>query len=32
MGRPTSKTDLIAAANTNYEKMNSLIASLTETE
>ena len=32
MGRPATKTDLISAANENYEEMNSLIASLTEKE
>lgn len=32
MGRPTSKTDLICAAQTNYEKLNDLIASMTEKE
>lgn len=32
MGRPTSKTDLINAATTNYEKLNALISDLTEKE
>lgn len=32
MGRPTTKTDLITAATTNYEKMNALIDGLTEKE
>lgn len=32
MGRPTSKAELIAAAEQNYVKMNSLIASMTESE
>lgn len=32
MGRPTTKTDLITAATTNYEKMNTLISSLTDLE
>lgn len=32
MGRPTTKTDLITAANVNYEKLNSLINSMTEKE
>ncbi len=32
MGRPTTKTDLIAAATANYEKMNALILGLTEKE
>ncbi|MDE6434760.1 MAG: ClbS/DfsB family four-helix bundle protein [Lachnospiraceae bacterium] len=32
MGRPTTKSDLISAANDNYEKMNLLISSLTEKE
>ncbi|MDE5863678.1 MAG: ClbS/DfsB family four-helix bundle protein [Lachnospiraceae bacterium] len=32
MGRPTTKSDLISAANGNYEKMNMLISSLTEKE
>lgn len=32
MGRPTTKTDLIAAATTNYEKLNALISELTEKE
>lgn len=30
MGRPTTKTDLLIAATTNYEKMNALICGLTE--
>lgn len=32
MSRPTSKADLIDAATANYEKMNTLIAGLTENE
>lgn len=32
MARPATKTDLINAATTNYEKMNVIIAELTETE
>lgn len=32
MSRPTTKTDLLNAANDNWEKMNALISSLTETE
>lgn len=32
MGRPTTKTDLLTAAATNYEKLNDLIQSLTEKE
>lgn len=32
MSRPTTKTDLISAAATNYEKMNILISGLTEKE
>ena len=32
MGRPATKTDLISAANENYEEMNRLIAALTEKE
>lgn len=32
MSRPTTKSDLISAANANYEEMNSLISSLTEKE
>ena len=32
MGRPTTKNDLITASNTNYEKMNMLISSMTEKE
>lgn len=32
MGRPTTKTDLLAAAATNYEKLNTLISELTEQE
>lgn len=32
MGRPTSKSELLYAAETNYQKMNELIASMTETE
>jgi len=32
MGRPTTKTDLLMAANTNFEKLNTLISELTETE
>ncbi len=32
MGRPTTKTDLLAAAAVNYEKMNALISGLTEKE
>lgn len=32
MGRPTSKADLMAAATENYQKLNALIAGLTEKE
>lgn len=32
MGRPTTKTDLMAAAAANYEKMNIFISGLTEKE
>lgn len=32
MGRPTSKTDLMSAAQVNYEKLNALIASMSEKE
>ena len=32
MGRPTTKTDLLIAANSNYEKLNVLISDLTEKE
>lgn len=32
MGRPTTKTDLLKAAITNYEKLNLLISELTEKE
>lgn len=32
MGRPTTKTDLIAAATRDFEKLNALIVSLTEKE
>lgn len=32
MSRPTSKTDLLNAAATNYEKLNTLISELTEKE
>ena len=32
MGRPTTKSDLLAAAATNYEKLNTLISELTEQE
>ena len=32
MGRATSKTDLISAAQTNYKKLNELIESMTEKE
>lgn len=32
MGRPTTKNDLLSAADQNYEKLNLLIDSLTETE
>lgn len=32
MGRPTSKADLMEAATANYEKLNTLIAGLTEQE
>lgn len=32
MSRPTTKTDLLTAAETNYEKLNALIAGLTEQE
>lgn len=32
MGRPTSKPDLITAAEANYEEMKAIIASLTEKE
>lgn len=32
MGRPTTKTDLLLAAEANYEKLNALILGLTERE
>ena len=32
MGRPTTKTDLLTAATSNYEKLNTLISELTEKE
>ena len=32
MGRPTTKTDLLTAATTNYEKLNKLISGMTEKE
>lgn len=32
MGRPATKTDLLAAAAANYEKLNTLISGLTEQE
>ena len=32
MGRPTTKSDLTRAAAENYEKLNALIASLTQEE
>lgn len=32
MGRPTTKTELLTAAATNYEKLNALISTLTEQE
>lgn len=32
MARPTTKTDLLNAASGNYEKMNTLIAAMTEQE
>ena len=32
MGRPATKTDLLTAANTNFEKLNTLISGLTEQE
>lgn len=32
MGRPTTKTDLLSAATSNYEKLNALISGLTEEE
>lgn len=32
MGRPKTKTELLTAAAVNYEKLNTLIADLTETE
>lgn len=32
MGRPTTKTDLLTAADANYEKLNALISALTEQE
>lgn len=32
MGRPTTKNDLLTAANANYEKLNSLISELTAKE
>ena len=32
MGRPTTKSDLIIAAEANYKKLNSLISNLTEDE
>ena len=32
MGRPTSKKELISATETNFENLNELIASMSETE
>ena len=32
MGRPATKSDLLTAATVNFEKLNELISSLTETE
>ena len=32
MGRPTTKTDLLTAATSNYEKLNALVSDLTEKE
>lgn len=32
MSRPTTKADLLAAAETNYEKLNALIAAMSDTE
>lgn len=32
MGRPATKTDLLTAADTNFEKLNTLISGLTEQE
>lgn len=32
MGRPTTKTDLLTAASTNYENLNAFIADMTEKE
>ncbi len=32
MSRPATKTELLSAANTNYEKLNTLISKLTEQE
>ena len=32
MGRPTTKTDLLAAASANYEKLNVFISEMTEKE
>ena len=32
MGRPTTKTDLLTAAAENFEKLNTLIADLSEQE
>ena len=32
MGRPTTKTDLLTAATTNYEKLNAFISELTDKE
>ena len=32
MGRPTTKTDLLTAGTTNYEKLNKLISGMTEKE
>lgn len=32
MGRPTTKTDLLDAATTNYEKLNTIISGMTEKE
>lgn len=32
MGRPKTKTDLLTAAATNYEKLNVIISELTEKE
>lgn len=32
MGRPTTKTDLLAAAAANYEKLNTFVFGLSEKE